>query len=277
VLLPVAYTVPKMWRKATRSGKQNGGCGSTMYKRIWALVVVFIVFCPAVFCAAVTIKSSSSLVAPPKDVPILVVSTDPIIQRILSEDISTAGRTTITLAKRAVTLTVTATERPLTPGLTVQQLAPGDPEVGKLLAEAGVDVPALGASADEPGSSNSTAAPGPPMAPLDPQQQQLARYEQSFMPMLGGFGMPGTGMPGTSAPLGSGATGGGAAAGGLGGLASLLGQHGDESQIYDTALVVKAELDQGGKMTLLAIVPPGENLSRVKETLAEKIAGAVLR
>lgn len=237
-----------------------------MHGRIWALLAVF-AFSSTAFGAGVTIKTSGTLVAPAKDVPLLVVSTDPVIQRVLSEDISAAGRTTITLAKRAATLTVTSTQRALTPGLAVQQLAPGDPEVGRLLAEAGVEAPALGVGESEPANSNPAAAP--PTVALDPQQQQAARYQQSFAPMLGGFGMPSMGMPGMGT-----STGGGSMASGLG---SLLGQHSGESPIYDTALVVIAELDQGGKMTLLAIVPPDENISAVKETLAERIANALLR
>jgi hypothetical protein len=242
-----------------------------MRGRIWALLAV-LVFGSAAFGAGVTIKSSGRLIAPPKDVPLLVVSTDPVIQRVLSEDISAAGRTTITLAKRAVTLTVTSTERALTPGLAVQQLAPGDPEVGRLLAEAGVEAPALSAGESEPTNSNSTAPLPPPIMPLDPQQQQAMRYQQSFGPMLNG--MPGMGMPGMGGPGMGTSGGGGPLAGGLGGL---FGQHSGESAIYDTALVVIAELDQGGKMTLLAVVPPDQNLASVKETLAERIANAILR
>jgi hypothetical protein len=227
------------------------------------------------FGAGLRIKTSGKLIAPAKDVPILVVSTDPILQRVLSEDIAAAGRTTITLAKRAVTLTVTSTERLLTPGLAVQQLAPGDPEVGRLLAEVGIDAPALGVGGSDSADTTAAAAPSSPAVPLDPQQQQAARYQQSFMPMLGGFGMPGTNNSGTGMPgMGGSTTGNSSAAGGL---AGLFGQHNGESQIYDTAMVVIAALDQGGKLTVLAIVPPNQNISAAKETIAEKIANAVLR
>lgn len=209
----------------------------------------------------------------------IAVSTDPVIQRVLAEDFSASGRAATSSSKAPVTLTVTTSEQVLRPGISLQELAPGDPEVGRLLAKVGVDAPALGTADLDETSGSSEQPPPPPTTPYDPQQHEAMRVQQSFATMMGPYGMPMMGMPGM-APFGAGGvpgTLGGPGSSSSNPMAGLLGSFAKQNEQFDRVLVVKAELENGGRMTLVAVVPAGESISAVKQNLAERIAGALLQ
>ena len=73
-------------------------------------------------------KSEGQLEAP-QDVPLAVMSTDPVVQRILDEDFAAHNRKAMAGGKSAMTLTVTVNHRVLQPGVSLADLSPGHPEV----------------------------------------------------------------------------------------------------------------------------------------------------
>ena len=69
----------------------------------------------------------------PANIPLLVFSTDPTVQEVLSQDLSAARRGGATVSRSPMTLTVTVTDELLQPGASLGQLAPGDPQVAELI------------------------------------------------------------------------------------------------------------------------------------------------
>src|SRR3981189_3454807 len=78
----------------------------------------------------------------PRDASVVAICTDPVVQRILNEDLRAARRASGP-DERMVTLTVTVSQQLLKPGVSLSQMFPGDPSMVELLKAAGADVPAL--------------------------------------------------------------------------------------------------------------------------------------
>ena len=89
---------------------------------------------------AATLASSGALIVP-SDTKVLVISTDTLLQQVLSEDFSVARRSKSTGGPKMLTLTVALIQRVLQPGLSMIDLAPGVPGVAKLVKEAGYESP----------------------------------------------------------------------------------------------------------------------------------------
>lgn len=181
---------------------------------------------------------------------LVVVSTDPVVQRVLSEDITAAKRMSNREGK-ALTLTVTVNQQTLGPGVSLGDVAPGDPQVASLLKEAGAQAPALtdtGSSHADPYESAARAEARSPNQPLAEQVKRASNYSQ---------------MPGFHSDYNP--------------KNYLPGRTGDAGGVYDSAIVARAVLsDKRGDLTVLALVHPGEDAREVKKLIAERIANLLL-
>jgi hypothetical protein len=79
----------------------------------------------------------------PQTIPLGVIATDPVLQQVLSQDFQVAGRLASPSATSELTLTVTLTHRALEPGMSLNEVAPGNGDAVALLRQAGVKAPPL--------------------------------------------------------------------------------------------------------------------------------------
>ena len=125
------------------------------------------------------------------DSHLFAFSTDPTIQEILSQDFSAASRSADTSRGTTVTVSVSVTQQMLKPGVSMTQLAPGDPQVADLMRAAGANPPPLG----DTGSQNDEAALARRLAareslPTDTQSERLINSLANSGGYSSGFGPP---------------------------------------------------------------------------------------
>lgn len=210
-------------------------------------------------------------------------STDTVIQQVLRDDLRAAKRSPDADTKSVLTLTVTVSQQQLKPGVSLAQVAPGDPQVAALLKEAGATPPPLG----DTGSETDVAAVaraqelnGIHAANTSPMQEFMDKMKEqamdpSLQPCNGQRDATGGCPQATPKPqLGD--------PNYTGDVAEYLHQEPGgparrEEKAYDTAVVARASL--GGlpdELTVVAVVHPGESVDDAKKTIAEEIANAVL-
>jgi len=186
----------------------------------------------------------------PADVALVVVSTDPIVQRVLSEDIA-AARRTAALDTKALTLTVTLNQRTLQPGVSLADISPGDPEMAALLKAAGAKAPALA----DTGSSRTD----PYAAVAGAQARNATETATQQLDRMSGYSQ----LPGFFSHYNP--------------KKFLPSGNGDAGDIYDSAIVARTVLSDGrGELAVVAVVHPGEDPRAVRKLIAEKIANALL-
>jgi hypothetical protein len=209
-----------------------------------ALVVLFVIAAIAGSARATDIKMAGKLSLPP-DASVIAICTDPVVQRILNEDLRAARRGTGP-DERMVTLTVTVNQQLLKPGVSLNQMFPGDPSMVDLLKAAGADVPALGDSGDKALDPYETEARRGALTPDDPLTAQFRSY-QARQQIINGAHAP---TPYDKIP---------------------------ESEIYSTVIVARASLEGApDEMKVVAVVQSGDDTRRAKELVAEEIANAIL-
>jgi hypothetical protein len=182
---------------------------------------------------------------------VMVVSTDPVFQEVLNSDFSVAHTAP---GAKLLTLTVSVMARKLTPGLTIDEVAPGVPAAADLLRAAGYRPDAM----EQPQANGS---PLPPdvaayMSNGGPLPQQRTQIDTQEL-----LGYPGR--PDTMTPLPRDA------------IVREFANSEPQGN-FDTALVAHAVLSNGGDMTVVAVVLPGEDMETAKKEMAERIANAVL-
>jgi hypothetical protein len=96
----------------------------------------------AVEAPQIVVKVGGKLPVPPT-IPLGVIATDPVLQQVLSQDFQVAGRLASASATSELTLTVTLTHRALEPGMSLNEVAPGNGDAVALLKQAGVRPPPL--------------------------------------------------------------------------------------------------------------------------------------
>jgi hypothetical protein len=242
---------------------------------------------------AFEIRQAGKLEAPPH-AQLFAFSTDPTIQEVLSQDFSAASRGPDTVGGATVTVSVNVTQQMLRPGVSLAQLAPGDPQVADLMRAAGANPPPLG----DTGSQYDEAALARRMASRDymPNDTQSARLVNSVA-NPGGFsegigppipipcGVQGMSRPGCPpAPQGS-PVAAATATRSVGDVQQYverrkqsegwLGSH--ENNDYDTVVVARASVSGAAEeMTLVAVSHPGEDVDDAKKHVAERIANSIL-
>jgi hypothetical protein len=219
-------------------------------------------------------------------------STDPTIQEILSQDFSAASRSADRGSGSTVTVSVNVTQQMLRPGVSLTQLAPGDPQVADLMRAAGATPPPLG----DTGSQYDEAALARRMAardymPSDTPMEGLINSMSNPRGSSRGFGPPipipcaarSAARPGCPpVPEASPAA---TATRSIGDVQqyverrkqtqSLFGFGGNND--YDTVVVARASVSGAPEeMTLVAVSHPGEDVNDAKKYIAERIANSIL-
>jgi hypothetical protein len=193
---------------------------------------------------ATDVKMAGKLSVPP-NTNVMAICTDPIVQKILNEDLRAARRGAGS-AERMVTLTVTVNQQMLKPGVSLNQMFPGDPSMVELLKAAGADAPALGDTGNQPIDPFAAEARRGALTPDDPITAQFRTY-QARQRVMSGANAP---TPYDNIP---------------------------DNQIYSTVIVARASLESSpDQMKVVAVVNSGDDVRRAKELVAEEIANAIL-
>jgi hypothetical protein len=235
---------------------------------------------------AVEIRKAGSLTLP-SNMPVMPFSTDPTIAEVLGQDLGADRRGVSNDAGSPLTLTVSVSQQPLEPGVSLSQLAPGDPQVADLIRAAGATPPPIGDTGDKPDEAAIARARAQRMmAPHDNPMQQLINQ---FEAPSGGFGSsmpcdPGSYGPGCApapqptarpAPGDPDFTGDTQQYMRQGSTVQRFKTHDDKS--YQTVIVARVTLTgETGELTVVGVTQPGEDLHDAKKLIAENIANAVL-
>jgi hypothetical protein len=230
-----------------------------------------------------------------RDTRLFAFSTDSTIQEVLSQDFSAVHRSADAATGKILTVTVNVSQQSLRPGVSLNQLAPGDPQVADLIRAAGGNPPPLGDTGDQ----YDQVALARRMAAQDlmPHDTQAAKVINSMSQPAGGFSELGMFAPplpvpcaaqkvarpgcppvpdATSSPGDSHAVGDvqryierGKQGRGLFGSAP--------AREYDTVVVARASVTGvPEEMTLVAISHAGEDVDNAKKHIAEAIANSIL-
>jgi hypothetical protein len=194
---------------------------------------------------AADIKMAGKLNAP-ADASVVAICTDPVVQNVLNEDLRAARHGQPSNPDNSVTLTVSMNEQMLAPGVTLNQMFPGDPSMVELLKAAGADPPPLGDSGSQPIDPYANEARRQALNPDDSASEQFRTYQASRQAMNGAGALT----PYDNIP---------------------------KNQIYDTVIVARASLEGAAdELKVVAVVHAGDDERRAKELVAEEIANAVL-
>ncbi|MGH7914018.1 MAG: hypothetical protein ACREPW_05135, partial [Candidatus Binataceae bacterium] len=232
-------------------------------------------------CAAdapqIVVKVGGKLAVPPT-AALGVIATDPVLQQILSQDFQVAGRMAGASATSELTVTVTLTHRALEPGMSLNDLAPGNGDAVALLKQSGVKPPPLPeqAAPDQGGESDAddtTAAEGNSHAKSDVNSyQQQDQMQQRPAPIGGPMPLPMTQWPVPPAvaqqrsavpsymqpyqrtnPL------------------DEVRREREASAIYDTIFVARATAgSDSNELTVIAVAHPGFNAREARKLIAEE-------
>lgn len=190
------------------------------------------------------VKSAGSLRLPP-NTDVVVICNDPMVNSVLSDDLSAERRTLGTITS-TLTLTVEVNQKVMAPGVSMTDLFPGDPSMAKLLAETGEDAPPLGDTGDQPTDPYAEAARRQALGLDDPLTSSFRNYQAMEGSMRNGSGSPYDSIP--------------------------------KSQIYDTVISARAEISgASGEFKVVAVVHGGDSINKGKKLVAEEIANAILR
>jgi hypothetical protein len=249
---------------------------------IWALAT-------ATAAQALEVRHAGKLTVP-YGTPLAVFSTDPTIMNVLSQDIDIARRGAAANAQAPLTITVNVTSSPLKPGVTLNQVALGDPDVGGLIQAAGATPPPLGDTGDQVDQAalaQSRAAAGlglPHDTPMDSMLNAIqthGEFGSAPGPDPSGCGGmpcpdPATAQP-QSRPGDPTYTGDTQAYMAQGAMQPHF-FHQDDKDKYQTVLVARAGVSGSPQeMTVVAVVNPGEDVHEAKRLVAEEIANSILR
>jgi hypothetical protein len=180
----------------------------------------------------------------PADAIVVAICTDPVVQNVLNEDLRAARHGQPSNPDNAVTLTVTVNQQMLAPGVSLNQMFPGDPSMVALLEQAGASPPPLGDTGNQAPDPFAQEARRQALSPDDPTTEQFRAYQASQHAMNRGP------TPYDDIP---------------------------KNEIYDTVIVARASLEGAAdELKVVAVVHSGEEVRRAKELVAEEIANAVL-
>ena len=180
----------------------------------------------------------------PADASVVAICTDPVVQNVLNEDLRAARHGQPSNPDNSVTLTVSVNQQMLAPGVSLNQMFPGDPSMVELLKEAGAEPPPLADAGNQPIDPFAQHARQQALAPDDPVTEQFKAY-QARRNAIGNGPTPYDNIP--------------------------------KDQIYDTVIVARASLEGAAdELKVVAVVHSGDDVRRTKELVAEEIANAVL-
>ena len=196
---------------------------------------------------AADLKSVGNLDVP-AGAQVMAVCTDPVVQRALSDELSASRPSSISSdAGPTVTVTVTVSSRALAPGVSLTDIAPGDPTVADMLRDLGAEPPPLGDSGDKQSDPYAEAARQQALQPSDPLTQDYRTF-QAFRQSTDPSRAP---TPYDNIP---------------------------KNQIYDTVVVARATMmGSADQIEVVALVHPDDDLRHAKEQVASRIAEGLLR
>ena len=182
----------------------------------------------------------------PANATVVAICTDPVVQNVLNEDLRAARHGQPSNPENSVTLTVTVNQQMLAPGVSLNQMFPGDPSMVELLEQAGAEPPPLGDTGNEQTDPYANQARQQALNPEDPATESFRAYQASRQSMQG----TGALTPYDDIP---------------------------KTEIYDTVIVVRASLEGAtDELKVVAVVHAGDDIRRAKELVSEEIANAVL-
>jgi hypothetical protein len=238
----------------------------------------------AVEAPQIVVKVGGKLPVPPT-IPLGVIATDPVLQQVLSQDFQVAGRLASASATSELTLTVTLTHRALEPGMSLNEVAPGNGDAVALLKQAGVRPPPLPEQAaqdqdqdSDPNADGTSAAEGNSHSKNDvnsyEQQGQMQQRPDPMsrppLPMTQWPVPPATAQQRSaippymqsyqrSSPL------------------DEVRRERAASAVYDTIFVVRVTAGgDGSELTVVAVAHPGFDSHEARKLIAEEIANSVL-
>jgi hypothetical protein len=213
------------------------------HKAIAPAVVLVILLIAARFAGAAQLKTLGRL-SIPRTTPVIAICTDSVMQTVLTQDFSVARRP-LNSSAAPVTITVTMHQQVMKPGVSAQEVAPGDPTAADLLEALGAAPMPLGDSGDQPTDPYEAVARMEALRPEGPMMRQMREYQARNNAM----GQPG---------------------------GQFFGRE-DPGRQYPTAIVARVTSSaQDGSLTVAALLNPGEDARDAKELIAEEIANAVL-
>jgi len=233
---------------------------------------------PAVWGSSTQVKKAGSLTAS-SDAALMIFCPDPLIQQTLNQDFRAAKRNASADSKTVLSLTVTVSQQPLKPGVSLEQVAPGNPQVAELIRQAGGVPPPLGDTGDKADQvATARAIAQRQQRPADSPLSHILSGEFGSQPQPCGQGQSPlscadpTPQPRTteSRPTGD-----------LTDYLSRAGQNGsahrEDDSAFDTVVVARASLSGStDELTVVALVHPGDDVLEAKKLVAEEIANAVL-
>jgi hypothetical protein len=264
------------------------------WQPIFGIVILALIVAPS-FARAFEIRQAGKLRVSPR-AQLFAFSTDAIIQEVLSQDFRAASRASSAGAASTVTVSVNVTQQVLRPGVSLAQIAPGDPQVADLMKAAGANPPPL----DDTGNEYDQAALARRLAaqdymPEDTLSDRLINSGSSPGPYFLGMGPPipipcGAQMvaqPGCPPVPQSTASTAATPSRSVGDVQQYLerrnrnngwlGVTDADANDYDTIVVARASATGSPEeMTLIAVSHPGEDISEVKKNIAERIASSIL-
>jgi hypothetical protein len=237
---------------------------------------------------AVEVKHAGKLQVPP-NAALVAFSTDPTIQQVLTQDLQAANRNFTADSHSVLTLTVTVADRALQPGVSLGQLAPGDPDVVDLLKAVGVTPPPIGDTGTERDEAaiarRNDLSPLPQDGSLLQRSMGQLRAERGLLPQ----GIVGQPYPPPAQPYPQGAAPSPRPQPGSAdytgdtqdylqqGYGQMPRTHRDDASAYDTVIVARASLNgRPEELTVVAVVHPGEDARDAKKLVAEEIVNALL-
>jgi len=232
----------------------------------------------------IVVKVGGKLPVPPAT-PLGVIATDPVLQQVLSQDFQVAGRLAGASATSELTLTVMLTHRALEPGMSLNQVAPGNADAVALLKRAGVTPPPLPEQAardqdqeNGPDADDTNAAEGNSHAKSDVNsyeqqggmQQRSGQMSRPPLPMTQWPVPPATAQQRSAIPPDMQPYQ----------RTSPLDEARHEREaraVYDTIFVARATAgSDNSELTVVAVAHPGFDAHEVRKLIAEEIANSVL-
>src|SRR6202045_431240 len=212
----------------------------TVHRAIAALAIAIAI---AGSAHAADVKMAGKLNVP-ANASVVAICTDPVVQNVLNEDLRAARHGQPSNQDNSVTLTVSVNQQMLAPGVSLNQMFPGDPSMVELLREAGAEPPPLADAGNQPIDPFAQHARQQALAPDDPVTEQFKAY-QARRNAIGNGPTPYDNIP--------------------------------KDQIYDTVIVARASLEGAAdELKVVGVVHSGDDVRRTKELVAEEIANAVL-
>jgi hypothetical protein len=255
------------------------------------LVATSLITLTASSAPALEIRKAGKITLP-LSVEVVPFSTDALIADTLRQDFEAEHREADANASSPITLSVAVTERPLKPGVSLQDLAPGNPDIAALIKAAGATPPPVGdtgTQVDEVALARARAQNHllPPGAtPMQSLLNQLQTSGELGPPLADPSGCvpgtqcvaPGSAPPQLPRPGSQGYTGDTQDYMSQGYESAGRAKRQLSNEYFDNVIVARVSISGSpDEMTVIAVTHPGEDERDAKKLIAEEIVNAVLR